>query len=87
MANKLGVTPNTVSRWETATYKPSIDDLDRLGRVFRLPPWAFFPSEIEAPTERHRSLVNSASDLGADEITELEDYAAFIRARKKRNRN
>ena len=30
LAKKLGTTANTVSRWETATYKPTLADLEAL---------------------------------------------------------
>jgi transcriptional regulator with XRE-family HTH domain len=34
LAQAVETTANTVSRWETATYKPSISDLEKLARFF-----------------------------------------------------
>src|SRR5881396_560163 len=37
LAQAVNTTANTISRWETATYKPSISDLERLARFFGFP--------------------------------------------------
>jgi transcriptional regulator with XRE-family HTH domain len=37
------LTGNTISRWEAATYKPSISDLERLAQFFGVPITIFFP--------------------------------------------
>src|SRR5260370_5450 len=34
LASKIGVATNTISRWETATVKPTIEDLEKLARFF-----------------------------------------------------
>ena len=34
LAAKVDVGANTVSRWETGTYKPTPEDLDKLARFF-----------------------------------------------------
>ncbi|MGI8746601.1 MAG: helix-turn-helix transcriptional regulator [Bryobacteraceae bacterium] len=44
LAQAVDTTANTVSRSETATYKPSISDLERLARFFGTPITTFFPS-------------------------------------------
>jgi len=82
LAAELGVTPNTVSRWETATYRPSALDLDSLARILGIDIWAFFPSSVEAPTEEQKALLSATGDLPPDDIEELKRYASFIRARK-----
>jgi hypothetical protein len=33
----VGTTANTISRCETATYKPAISDLEKLARYFGVP--------------------------------------------------
>lgn len=43
---RVGTTANTVSRWEMATYKPAISDLERLARYFGVSIAAFFPEAI-----------------------------------------
>ncbi len=82
LAAEMDVTPNTISRWETATYRPSAADLDRLARIFDIQIWAFFPSSVEAPTEAHKALLSATGDLPVEDLEELRRYADFIRARK-----
>lgn len=45
LAMQLGTHANTISRWETATYKPSLDDLQMLATFFDIPLTAFLPTE------------------------------------------
>jgi len=82
LAQELKVTPNTISRWETATYRPSALDLDRLARAFGVAIWAFFPPSIEAPTEAQKALLSATGDLPVEDLEELQRYADFIRARR-----
>jgi len=82
LAQAMGVTPNTVSRWETATYRPSALDLDRLARLFGIAIWGLFPPAVAAPTEAHKALLSATGDLPEEDLAELERYADFIRARK-----
>ena len=81
LAGKIDVTPNTISRWETATYKVQIENLESLSRIFGVQIWSFLPSEIQPPTERLRTLLNATGDLPEEDLIELERYANFIRAR------
>lgn len=81
LAKKLDVAPNTVSRWENGTYKPSLEDLDELARFFDKPIWVFLPGELKPPTESHRALLRAAGDLPASDIDEMVRYADFVRAR------
>ena len=82
LATELQITPNTVSRWETATYRPSAADLDRLARIFGVQIWAFFPPSVEPPMEAQKALLSATGDLPEDDLDELRRYADFIRARK-----
>lgn len=82
LAIEMNVTPNTISRWETASYRPSAADLDRLARIFRIAIWAFFPPSIEAPTEALSALLSATGDLPREDLEELQRYADFIRAGK-----
>ncbi len=43
LASKMGVATNTISRWETATVKPTIEDLEKLARFFGKSIEEFFP--------------------------------------------
>ena len=82
LAKKINVSPNTVSRWETATYKINIEDLERLSRLFGIPIWSFLPSGIQAPTEQRQALLSATGDLSEDDLKELQRYDEFIRAGK-----
>ena len=43
LAKEIGVGANTLSRWETGTYKPTPEDLDKLARFFKASITVFFP--------------------------------------------
>ena len=87
LAGRLRVTPNTISRWEGATYEPAIQVIEQLARIFEKPIWAFFPTEIQPPTHKQRALLSATGDLPSDDIDELVRYADFVRARRaKRQR-
>ena len=82
LAQALGVTPNTVSRWESGAYHPSIRDLERIARFLSVSIGVFFPSEVEPATEEQRALLSATGDLRRDDLEELQHYAEFIRARR-----
>ena len=82
LAKELHVASNTVSRWETGTYKPTIEDLDRLARFFGKSILEFFPSE-NVHTQRDEkidALLRTASQLNDGDIEELRRFAEFRRA-------
>jgi transcriptional regulator with XRE-family HTH domain len=81
LAEKLDVTPNTVSRWETATYKPDINDLEKLSRFFGISILEFFPQQEALHDAPIAALLRAAKDLPAEDIEELRKYAEFRRAR------
>ena len=80
LAAALGTTANTVSRWETATYKPTIADLEKVARFFSVPITVFFP-EI-GPDPKLQALLSATGDLDPDDLEEIVRYAQFRRARK-----
>jgi transcriptional regulator with XRE-family HTH domain len=83
LAKALGVATNTVSRWETAVYRPTIEDLDKLARFFGKSILEFFPKE-EVRTKRDEkidSLLRTAKQLKDADVEELRRYAEFRRAR------
>ncbi|MDR3699341.1 MAG: helix-turn-helix transcriptional regulator [Candidatus Sulfopaludibacter sp.] len=59
LAQAVETTANTVSRWETATYKPSISDLERLARFFGTPIATFFPQP--EPRSRTNALLSATA--------------------------
>lgn len=81
LAAQLDVTPNTVSRWESATYEPKIEDLERIARLFEKPIWVFFPSDSKPPKKELQALLSKAGDLPSQDLEELIRYSDFIRAR------
>ncbi|MEK7234229.1 MAG: helix-turn-helix transcriptional regulator [Elusimicrobiota bacterium] len=81
LAKQLEVTPNTVSRWETATYKPDIQDLEKMGRFFGVSILDFFPKEHAKASEPITALLRAAQDLPEKDLEELRKYAEFRKAR------
>ena len=82
LAKALGVAPNTVSRWETGVYKPTIEDLDRLARFLGKSILEFFPNE-DVRTERDEKIdavLRAAKQLSDDDVEELRRFAEFRRA-------
>src|ERR1700728_961253 len=80
LAEDLKTTPNTISRWEAATYKPSIGDLEKIARFFGVSIAVFFP-DIE-PGERLQALMSATGDLDDNDLDEVTRYALFRKARK-----
>ena len=81
LAHGLGVATNTVSRWETATYLPSLEDLDKLARFFGKSILDFFPAESDPVNDKVAALLRAAKQLPPEDIDELRRYAEFRRAR------
>jgi transcriptional regulator with XRE-family HTH domain len=79
LAERMKTTANTISRWETAVYKPSADDLLRLSKVFGVSIAVFFPG-MENP--HLTALLSATGDLAKNDIEELTHYAQFRRARQ-----
>jgi transcriptional regulator with XRE-family HTH domain len=81
LAKKLDVAPNTISRWETATYHPSLEDLDKLARFFGTSILDFFPPSEAPSDQRITALLRSAEQLAPEDLEELQRYAEYRRAR------
>ena len=82
LAKALGIASNTVSRWETGTYRPTIEDLERLARFLGKSILDFFPKE-DVRTERDEkidALLRTAKQLDDDDVEELKRFAEFRRA-------
>ena len=79
VAKAVGTKANTVSRWESATYKPSLKDLEKLSRYFGVSISAFFPDMQDS---RLQALMSATGDLRDDEFEDLLEYARFRRARQ-----
>ena len=81
LAHAVGTTANTISRWETATYKPAISDLERLARYFGVPITAFFPEANSKP--RTNSLLSATAGLDDADLDEVRLYALFRKSRHR----
>ena len=83
LATHLKVAPNTISRWETGTYRPSLKDLERISRFFGVSMMSFFPPEMvdEDEDENLKALLRTARQLHPADLEELRKYAEFRRAR------
>ena len=83
LATHLEVAPNTISRWETGTYRPSLKDLERISRFFGVSIMSFLPDELvdEDEDENLKALLRTARQLHPADLEELRKYAEFRRAR------
>jgi len=81
LAEKLGTAANTISRWETGTYKPTPEDLDKLARFFDVSITTFFP-DIQAGTARVSALASATGGLSEQDFDEVIRYAEFRKARR-----
>jgi transcriptional regulator with XRE-family HTH domain len=83
LATHLKVAPNTISRWETGTYRPSLKDLEKISRFFGVSIISFFPSELvgDEEDENLKALLRTARQLHPADVEELRKYAEFRRVR------
>lgn len=82
LASEIRTQPNTISRWENSTYKPKVEDLERLAVFFGVPISIFFPNSPEEKPELN-ALLSATADLHENDIKELTDFALFRKARTK----
>jgi transcriptional regulator with XRE-family HTH domain len=81
VAREIKTTANTVSRWETGTYKPTPEDLDALARLFNVSITVFFP-DIQQDDARISALTSAIGGLDTTDFEELIRYAEFRKARR-----
>ena len=83
LAAHLKVASNTISRWETGTYRPSLKDLERISRFFGVSMMSFFPEDMvdDDEDENLKALLRTARQLHPSDLEELRKYAEFRRAR------
>jgi transcriptional regulator with XRE-family HTH domain len=82
LAKAIKTQPNTISRWENATYKPKVEDLEKLANFFSVPISIFFPN---TPTESPelKALMSATANLHKKDLEELTKFALFRKARKE----
>src|SRR5215210_3553660 len=83
LAAHLEVAPNTISRWETGTYRPGLKDVERISRFFGVSIMSFLPPEMvdDDEDENLKALLRTARQLHPADLEELRKYAEFRRAR------
>jgi transcriptional regulator with XRE-family HTH domain len=82
LADAMGVTTNTISRWETATYRPDLAELDKLAKFFRVSILTFLPEKktAEPADEALSGLIETARDLEPEDVEEVRRFAEFRRS-------
>lgn len=80
LAQELDQPTNTVSRWETGTYKPNLKDLENLSRFFGVSILTFLPNETVPHDEQLSALLRAAKELDPRDLEELRRFAEFRRA-------
>ncbi len=80
LAGKLNIAPNTISRWETGTYKPTPEDLEKLARFFSVSINVFFPN-LKTDDARINALTSATGGLEKKDFDEVIRYAEFRKAR------
>src|SRR5260370_35124026 len=74
LAAPIKVAANTVSRWETGTYKPTPDDLDKVARFFKVSITTFFPN-LAPDAARISALTSATGGLSDTDFEEVIRYA------------
>jgi transcriptional regulator with XRE-family HTH domain len=80
LASRIAEPANTVSRWETATYRPSADQLEKLARFFEVSITVFFPG-MEVETKVPSALLSATRGLKKNDMNEIVRYAEYRKAR------
>jgi transcriptional regulator with XRE-family HTH domain len=80
LAEQLKVSPNSISRWESASYHPTMRDLDHLARFFGVSILVFFPDQQLAEDEMVAALLRGAKDLDSSDRDKLRAFAEFRKA-------
>lgn len=80
LAELIGTTANTISRWESATYKPSAMDLHKLAKAFSVNVSVFFP---DAEIPKLAALTSALGELKDEDIDDLTEYALFRKSRQR----
>jgi transcriptional regulator with XRE-family HTH domain len=79
LAAMLKTTANTISRWESQVYRPSVEDLHKMAKVFGVSISTFFP-QMDI-SEKHHALMSATGELSSKDLEDLIEYAKFRKAR------
>ncbi|WP_433972832.1 helix-turn-helix transcriptional regulator [Tunturiibacter lichenicola] len=75
LAQAMDTTPNTISRWETGVYRPSLLDIESIARFFGVPVERMLP-QSEMPSQINL-LLSAASNMDDAALQELVRFAHF----------
>lgn len=82
LATNLKIATNTISRWETGTYRPSIEDLEMLARFFGISITEFFPDQQpQTRDKRLKALLRGAENLNDHDLSDVQRYLEFVQMR------
>ncbi|MES2228960.1 MAG: helix-turn-helix transcriptional regulator [Pseudomonadota bacterium] len=81
LAARLNKASNTVSRWETGTYKPTPEDLAELAKFFEVSITVFFP-DLRDDSGRVAALTSALGGLTDKEVDDVIGYAEFRKVRR-----
>lgn len=80
LAELMDEPANTISRWETETYRPSAEQLEKLANLFGESIAIFFPG-MQRETGVPQALLSATRGLKPAELDAVVQYAEFTRAR------
>lgn len=81
LAKRVAEATNTISRWETATYKPSLEDLEKIARALGDISIVDLLPEGQVPADQGvGALLRSAKALDKKDLLALRRYADWLRA-------
>jgi transcriptional regulator with XRE-family HTH domain len=82
LAKNISETANTISRWETGTYKPSAVQLEALANFFGISITAFFPG-MDKQEAIPTALLSATRGLKKEDLEEVIKYAEFRKANSR----
>lgn len=77
LAKELDINPNTISRWELGSFKPGIEELEKLSKFFGVSITEFFPKENTFTKPEINALISTVQKLETEDLNELKKYAEF----------
>jgi transcriptional regulator with XRE-family HTH domain len=81
LAKIMGITTNTISRWETGEYAIKPQNMIELSKALCVPIGAFLPVQKEKKLDQ---LMITAIDLSYEDLTIIIKYAEFLRIERKK---
>jgi len=82
LAARLGVASNTVSRWETGSSRPRLDELDRIARTLGIGVGELIPQNSNAENRDTARLLDLLRGLHDEDLAEVERFVEFRKSRR-----